>query len=1074
MPTIVERLPKIRIKASKTLLWCFFISGACGLVYEIAWLRVMGLIFGNTTYATSTVLAGYMAGLGLGAFLGGQWIAPKSNGIKVYAILEGGIGIYALLTPVLWKVLDFINVAFYRTFEPSFGVSLLFKFIVAFAALLVPTFLMGATLPTVSQYLVKNEKERAKEIGLLYALNTLGAVLGVLVSAFFLLQSIGVWQTVVLTGVLNFFIFYLCFFGEEPVKSAVPLKINLKKKNQTQEPAQHSPVRILPAEDIQPTKAPRALLLTGFAISGAVSMMYEIGWTRLLAMSLGSSIYAFSIMLATFLFGIAAGSYLFSIAAKYFKIDLAVFSLLQVLTGFFALIGMNSLNDMPYFFVQLFAISHGSSAVLECGKFILSSLIMLPPTLLIGAMFACFIHIYRRSKPLGHELGEAYFSNTAGTIFGSAFTGFFIIPALGIQTTLILAAFLNASVGIVLFLADKNNWNHNRLKIGAGMVGILLLAMFFVRPLNKMLIASELAVKPFKAVGLSKKDLLRSMEERELLFYKEGSSATVTVTKLRDNLSLAVNGKVDASNDDTFTQFLLGHLPMMLHPDPKNALVIGLGSGSTVAAVASYPVKKIDAVELEPAVVEGAKFFHKLNRNALEDPRLKLWVNDGRNFALLTQEKYDVIISEPSNPWMAGVANLFSYEHYKTMSKHLNKGGMVCQWLHAYSMSPDDLRMIVKTFTLAFKETSLWTSYYPDLMLIGSNDSAPVDFSRIQEAFKIPEVTKDLGPHGIAVPEGLFSSFWLSDKDLRRLASGAKTNSDNYPYLEFSAPHHLYQDTLRDNFVMLSAFRKDTLPNIIHMEPGPENNFALQKALVRGFIAKRMFAEAERFLTMAKQTNSTDSEVLLLEGIMLSRSGRQEEARDPLMRAISADSKNAQAYYELGAILDSKNENEKAGDLLKSAVVLEPKNPTYLSALGNHFIKLEQYPEAFGIYQRLLEINPDNFDSWGKNTFIFSKIGPVPDRIAAIQKFIQRYPRFVGGYQWLAVAEEAVGNLPAALEAYKVVEASLPQDAGMLLKLAELNYKLGHMDEMKEYAKKAVKANPALKNNPQIARLISQ
>ncbi len=309
-------LPKeISTKAIRNLLLiCFFVSGACGLIYEVAWLRSMGLIFGNTTFATSAVLASYMAGLGLGAFWWGRRIDRHKEPVKVYAWLEAGVGVYALLTPLIWALIDLATVGFYRFITPAFLPALIFKLIVSFAALLFPTFLMGATLPVLSKYFIHGEKEVAKQVGLLYGLNTFGAVIGVLISGFFALQTLGVRETVYLTAAMNFVIFVLCLNFRGPMlRTASPA-------------SQPSPGTVIAKAALSPTAV--RFLLVSFAISGAVSMMYEVAWTRVLATALGSSVYAFSIMLATFLLGISIGSYLFSLAADRLKINLPVFGLL--------------------------------------------------------------------------------------------------------------------------------------------------------------------------------------------------------------------------------------------------------------------------------------------------------------------------------------------------------------------------------------------------------------------------------------------------------------------------------------------------------------------------------------------------------------------------------------------------------------------------------------------------------------------------------------------------------------------------------------------------------------------------
>jgi spermidine synthase len=1058
-----------RKKLQALIIGCFFFSGACGLVYEVAWLRVMGLIFGNTTFATSTVLAGYMAGLGLGALWWGKRIDRGGDPVRVYAKLEAGIGVYALLTPLVWLLIDLFTIGFYRFISPAFFTALLFKFVIAFIALLIPTFLMGATLPVLSKYFVTRDEDVAKQVGLLYGLNTLGAVCGVLFSGFVALQTFGVWQTVYLTGFFNFVIFYLCrqFFSTPDADPKVA-------------PAETVPSKNLGGQSPLAAFSPAVTwtLLACFAVSGGVSMMYEIAWTRVLAMAVGSSVYAFSLMLATFLLGISLGSYLFSAFSRFFRANLHTFALLQLLTALFGLWGINRFNDMPYYFVQIFGAAHGSDFLLHCGRFLLCSIVMLPPTLMIGAMFSCFIHVLRRSRPLGSEIGEAYFSNTIGTILGSILTGFVIIPLVGIQHSLLLAAGLNAAIGIlVFFLPGSKGDSPSRALKGTVpfviLLGVIALVGFSVRPWDRGFISSDLAVKPERALGLTRGQLLNTMRERELLFYKEGLSATVTVTQIRDDRSLSVNGKVDASTDDTFTQVLLGHLPMALHPAPKNVCVIGLGSGSTAAAVASYPVERIDMVELEKEVVEGAGYFKELNRNVLADPRLKVHVNDGRNFLLLDPAKYDVIISEPSNPWMAGVANLFSLEHYKTMKKRLAPGGIVCQWLHAYSMSPDDLRMIIRTFSEVFPDVSLWTSYYPDLMLIGTAEPLALDMKNFERAYAIPSVREDLEAHGIRSPLGFLSNAWLFDPALRRVALGAKINSDDHPYLEFSAPRNLYKNTLLENFTLLnprSSLAK--FPEIKNLTPPQEKNIAFYNALARGYLAKRFNANADKILDAAEKLDPANPETLLLRGIFYYQVKAYGKAKELFTQAVTADPSSAEAHVYTGLVLQDEGQMLKAIESFRKAAELAPRNAVYLVHLANTFLKLGLNQQALINFDKALAVRPDDFDSAAKRALLIMNFGTPEEKMRAARGIVARYPRFTNGYEWLGDLLEKSGRPEEALALYQTMAKVFPGEAGPWINLARASDLLGRPEDMKKYMTKAVQLDPALAKNPGVYKIL--
>ncbi len=981
----------------------FFVSGACGLIYEVAWLRVMGLVFGNTTQATGTILAGYMAGLGLGALFFGRCIDRTSkHPILVYAWLEGGVGIYAFCTPWIWKGIDFVQVSFYRALEPSFLQVSVFKFAVAFLTLFIPTFLMGGTLPVISKYFVRGRQTTAKWVGLLYALNTLGAVVGVLSGGLFLLSFAGVAQTVVFTGVFNLILCAVCtFVVQNELTGPVPGPPSLLSP---------APARRLSEENGAPTSGETSgsfragavsfVLLFSFAISGGVSMMYEVAWTRTLAIVLGSSIYAFSVMLATFLLGIALGSYLLSVAGRWFTVDLATFSILQMSTAIFALVGFNQFGKIPYAFAQFFGWFKDSVWNLELVNFFLCAIVMFPPTFCIGAMFACFIHIFQRSEASGKEIGTAYFSNTIGALLGSTLTGFIIIPRIGIQNTLLLAAGLNACIGIATYFFHPKRFQWKYAAAAGAVFCLLVLSALWVEAWDTHVITSGTAVKPQRIAGISKRDFLLSAGEKLNLFYREGLSSTVSVDRLNDVISLSVNGKIDASTDDrdSFTEYFLGHLPMLLVPDAKKVLVIGVGSGATMAAVAAYPVEQIHGVEIEEAVIEGAKFFSQMNRNVLEDPRTKLFINDGRNFLLVHPEPYDVIISEPSNPWMAGVANLFSYEHFQTMSRRLRPGGVVCQWFHAYNMSPEDLGMIIRTFGKVFQYTSLWTSLYPDLMLIGSNQPHVPDFASISKAFDNPIVQKDLSPFGMRKPEGLFASFWMGGAELEKLSETANVNSDNYPRLEFSAPKSLYRDTTQENFVFLNSFKQSLVPEILHVEPPVEKNSRFFAEMARGFVAKRMFAQAHQALELAQRIDANDAGIPEIAGILNYYEDALDGAEQNLFKAIATGKASSEAYFYLGITLRKKARFSEAITTLSRAVELEPQNFNYLFELAEAYREAKQYEPALKTYDQVVKLKGSHFESLNRMAEILTETGSVPQQVSISQLILKNYPRYADAY----------------------------------------------------------------------------
>ncbi len=1046
------------MKNKRFLLTCFFFSGFCGLVYEVIWLRVMSLIFGNTTYATSTVLSSFMAGLGLGALYFGRRIDKKGNPVLVYAWMEAGVGVYALLTPLLWKLMEWLSVGFYRSIEPSFLQFSLFKFLLAFVCIFPLTFLMGGTLPVISKALIKDSQESAKFVGKLYALNTFGAVCGVLVTGFYALYTFGLWQTTFFAAALNIGIFWLC-------------RKFLKTNDYRFEPQSSQN----PEEEITGKLNPPQvfLLLFLFGISGGVSMFYEVGWTRILANVLGGTVYAFCVMLATFLLGIALGSYVCGAFVNPRRLNMWAFSLMQMGVAAFVLLGLNEFNEMPFRFISLYRLAKAQALLIEAGKFLFCASVMFLPTFLLGAMFTCFVHIVRRNFPLGRQIGSSYFSNTIGTIVGSLLAGFLFIPTLGVQKTLIWGASLNVFVGIVIFFMVASYRHWAQTFISMLVVAAVIFTGVKVKPWDLTVMTRGLALQPQKVIGNSREDLNKSLREREVLFYKEALNTTVSVVRWRDNIALAVNGKVDASNHDLFTQYFLGHLPMLLHPNPQKVLVIGLGSGSTLAAVASYPVTEIDGVELEKAVVEASDFFKDLNRNVLHDPRVKMFVNDGRNVLLVRPDKYDVIISEPSNPWIAGVANLFSLEHFQLMNRRLNPGGLVCQWVHTYQMSTQDLAMIINTFSKAFGHVQLWSADQYDLMLVGSNEAFAIDWQRFSKYLKDPIIASDLSSFGTPTPESLLASFWLDDKEIRFLTKEAKVHTDNLPLLEFSAPRNLYAITVPDNYRWLNSQRTYIYP-LVNTGSDLNKKADFYFGVARGFLGRKFYIDAKLTSEMAQLLDPQNPLFLEMSGIIDYSIDALDRAEEHLTEALRLDPQLSESQHYLGLVYLKEGKVKEALGYLQKAVSLQPDNSLCLEHYGDALVKDGQFVQALTVYEKLLQERKEDFATLRKIKNIHLRLSPVPVKIEALKRFIKEYPLFDETYLELAQVLQQLQLYPQALAALKKYERLNPNDEKMYIFTAMIFEKLGDKIQMAEALRKAVKIDPALGRQPEIKKVLER
>lgn len=935
-------------------------------MYQVVWLRALDLLFGTTAFATAAVLSAYMAGLGLGAHRFGRWIDRKTSNdpVRLYGWMEGGIALYTLLTPLIWRVIDFADLRFHHAFDPSFPAASVFKFGLAFVALFVPTFLMGGTLPVVCKAVVRDPADAGRAVGILYGANTLGAALGVFLSGFIVLPLAGMRAVVFAVAGCGALICLVCVAG----RRKAPAAADAEESSAPESANAHAP------EDRLRT----TVLLFLFGVSGAVAMLYEVAWTRVLAVVLGSTVFAFSAMLGTFLLGIALGSSAFAFIAARKRIGLGTFAWLQVAAGVLVLAGLNQFDDLPFRFVRLFAWSGGDPETIDFGRVLLCALVMLPPTAVLGALFACFIEAYRRTGAIGARVGSAYLANTAGNIAGAVLTGFVFIPWIGAQATLMAGALINALIGIVAWFLRGGRPAPRTFAAALAMVVVVGVSAALVEPWDKTMITSGMAVDPGKAVKLTREQFRAGVHEKVNLFYREGTQATVSVDRWQDDLFLSVNGKVDASSGDAFTQLFLGHLPMLLHPAPARVLVIGLGSGTSLGAVACHPAERIDCVEIEDATVPAARFFQRLNRGALDDPRVRLHTGDGRNFLRARPGRYDVIISEPSNPWMAGVANLFSREHYRTAASRLHPGGIFCQWLHAYSMSEDDLRMIVNTFCGEFRQASLWTSLYPDLVLIGSDAATPFDFASIRRGFEDRRVREDMARHGgIRAPEGIFATFLLGDAELRQLAAGARVHTDDHPHLEFSAPRNLYRDTAASNLALLRQHRGASEAPI---KTPTALDAAAWSEIARAFIVRQMVPEAEAALARAAGIQRDHPRWLEVSGILNAGLGKLDDASRQLTAACDTGAATPEAHYYLGLILRARGDAVEAERSFRVALARADGEPAYLRALADCLFDQLMFAEARRIYARLVEVKERDFHASARIAEITARIGGESQR----------------------------------------------------------------------------------------------
>ncbi|MBK8230957.1 MAG: fused MFS/spermidine synthase [Candidatus Eisenbacteria bacterium] len=761
---------------------CFVVSGATSLMLEVVWSKQLSYLLGNSLHGVSTVVAAFMGGLALGSALAGRLEGRVQSPIRVYGLLQIAVGLYALLSLPL---LRFLDPALRGLFEsvgglPVFGVGV--RFAVVFLLIGSPVLLMGMTLPLLTKA-ASGEARLERVTGLLYGLNTVGACVGTLLAGYLLVPSLGLLRTALLAGAIDL------------ATGGVALALARQVQARGEEERAARPAGAAGTDSLA---AMRGLtLLLGAA--GATAMIFEVGWFRLLGLTLGPSVYAFSCMLAVYLAGIGLGS---AAAARWLSprtvSGARLFGILALILAALGLLGLFVANRLPevHLAIQGWTLPRFGTAGFAFGQALTAACLVLLPCLFSGALFPAALRAAREARPdldPSRTVARLYFGNTLGSILGSLAAGFWLVPGLGVWNSLKLAAVLSAILGLVALLGLRAAaGTQAELRpfsrfwpAAVGAVSITLLVIF-APPWNAARWNQGLYREAVSLEG----ERARSNPGR-LLFAREGKNASVAVFRAIQGATLCVSGKPDASTDrgDTQTQLLLGHLPLFATPQIDRVLVIGYGSGMTVGSVLAHDeVKAVDVAELEPAVIEASPYFESINRSPLADPRCRVALEDGRLFLEQAREPYDVITSEPSNPWMAGVANLFTVEFYRSVRRHLRPGGVFAQWIQNYRISDEAFRTMLASLQAEFSHLIVFQINFGDLMVLGSDQPISAPWDLVLRRFLDPDVRATLGEIGIRDPRELGFFLLMPESAVRGYVGSARRNTDDNVWLEHRMP----------------------------------------------------------------------------------------------------------------------------------------------------------------------------------------------------------------------------------------------------------------------------------------------
>jgi spermidine synthase len=757
----------------------FFLSGTSALIYQVLWLRLLGLVFGVTVYAASTVWAVFMAGLAVGSVIGGRAADRVRRPLVWLGIAEALIGVTALATPFALDLLQGAYAAVHPSLNSSPVTLTIVRLAMSFAVLIVPSALMGATLPLVVKSSLREVEGLGGRVGVLYATNTAGAIGGSLLAGLVLIPRAGILRSFLIAAALNALV----------AVAAIALGRRL--------PESDLAVRATPEAPSAPTTPPldarQILLLVIFTLSGFVSLALEVVWFRVVTLFVRPTVYGYALMLAAVLGGIAAGSYLVApwlrrrgqMEARDWLLALGA------LEGGIAIASLLSLGVLPR--IPGLIATAGPAVAWFIGDYlayltIVSFAVIMPTMLLFGAAFPIGLHAWARpsagrTSDVATRVGLFYSLNVAGAIVGSLASGFVLIPALGTLKTLVALAALSLVSAFALLAAAPAS------PVVRVLSAVAMCALFAW--------AARGTPDPFDAY------LAQRHADQTVVWQREGVQATVSVHQdRRGSHTLHVSGNHQAGGN-SFVHHRIGNLPMLVHPDARQALVIGLGGGATAGALSQHTGVSVDVVELSPEVAQAAaRFFRPINFDVLRKPNVRLHIDDGRNYLLLTGQRYDVVTADVILPIHAGSGNLYSAEYFRLVRRALKPGGIAVQWVAG---TEAEYKTIMRTFLSVFPETTLWAG---GSLMFGSVEPLRLRQADFDWKLQVPQRREMMTQLGVKTFEDLLGLYVAGPEEMRQFLGAGPVLTDDRPLVEY------FLSLPRSREVDLSGVKGDVMRHV--------------------------------------------------------------------------------------------------------------------------------------------------------------------------------------------------------------------------------------------------------------------
>ena len=1045
-------------------------------------------IIGNAPFAVSIILTIFMGGLGLGSYLAGRVVDRIKEPlalVKIYGLLELAIGAYAIVIPLLLTAFRPLQAILYNGLYGYFIIYNLLTFAVCSVILSIPVICMGATLPILCRFYVARLSHLGTHAGRLYGLNTIGAAFGALVCGFWLINLWGVSGTLAFAVLVNLMIGISCLtvsYRAKVMYEGTAQKTSGSKKKPLKDETEDG-------HPSHPSERKGALVI--FVVSGFCAMACEVIWIRLLGLIVGPTTYSFTIVLVTFITGLALGSMIFGYLADKVKRCIWLLVFTQIAAALLVLAVSQLLGSSQMFFAKLIFTFKDEFALLSLSKAAVLFIFMILPTLCFGATFPLVSKIYAQSvSKVGRSIGFAYMLNTLGSLAGPFFAGFLLIPLagkeLGLGMVVSLQLITSLVVAGIMLKERKESIARFGLLAVPALVG-LILCFYYPAWNHRQLsigkyhrfeeISADIASTGWLESLFQGPKILSRLDKGELVYYGDGIGGFTTVVKYTDALgnfkyTLANSGKPDASSrGDMETQTLLAHFPMLFHKNPKTVMVIGLASGITAGEVLSYPIENLDILEINDQVVAASDIFIPWNNRVLSAPKTNLIIQDGRAHLQLTRKNYDVIISEPSNPWMAGLAALFTREFFSLIKDRLDDDGVFVQWMHSYTMDWKTFALVGRTFYRVFPNSLLVladpSGRGGDYLLIGFKGKERLSLEYAEQKIVHAKKSKNVT---LKDPRLLYRL--IVSEDLGSLFGQGVINTDNRPWLEFSAPRLMYshygqidKKVQSNRWINLGSDARNIIQQIMANVDSQIDFAAYALSLFVPFrdmadLSKATSLQKERFFKLLERyCSNNELEYSIFKDNELKQRCLSIQI-DVMENKIDLLPDRFASLSYLGSLYNLKGRASKAINYYQKVLKIAPHSAVTHSNLGVALTKQGRPDEAISHFFEALRINPEYTKAHYNLGFVLAEQSKLDEAISHFSEALRIDPWHMKSHYNLGLALTKQGRITEAISHFSEVLRINPEYTEAHNDLGVALAKNGRPDEAISHFSKALRINP--------------